>query len=331
MPQCGGKACVTLRAVFRLGRVALHLAGGLCMVTLVYPCITPGQRLALKQRWSRHLLNALGVALKVPAGTHRAGVDEATALQGGRAKNTLMKPLRSRTVEQNTLSSSLRILAVADGDMVTQTVLPAGMLVANHISFLDIFVINAWAPAAFVAKDEVKKWPLVGWLSQRTDTIFLQRGSRQAAHAAHLHLVEKLRAGTRVAIFPEGTTSDGHTVQPFHSALLQSAIDAAVPLLPLALRYLDAQTHQPSHAADYVGEMSLLECLWSIASSQNLVAQLAPLPAITSAGADRRHLAAYAHRVVAHHLLHALNPNPSASPAAHTADETPAGLPVVPQ
>lgn len=280
MSQCGGKIFIALRAVFRLSRVALHLASGLFMVTLVYPCVTPGQRLALKQRWSRQLLDALGVALKV-------GV----------------------------------------GDTVSQTARPAGMLVANHISFLDIFVINAWAPAAFVAKDEVKQWPLVGWLSRRTDTIFLQRGSRQAAHAAHLHLVEALHTGMLIAVFPEGTTSDGHTVQPFHSALLQSAIDAAAPLLPLALRYVDAQTHQPCHAADYVGEMNLLECLWSIASSQNLVAQLAPLPAITSAGADRRHLAAHAHRVVAHHLLHALNPSRSVLPAVGTADETPAGLP----
>jgi len=132
MSQCGGKIFIALRAVFRLSRVALHLASGLFMVTLVYPCVTPGQRLALKQRWSRQLLDALGVVLKV-------GV----------------------------------------GDTVSQTARPAGMLVANHISFLDIFVINAWAPAAFVAKEEVKQWPLVGWLSRRTDTIFLQRGSRQ--------------------------------------------------------------------------------------------------------------------------------------------------------
>lgn len=273
------------------------------MVALIYPCITPGQRLALKQRWSRQLLNALGVTLKFPA---------PQAVQS-----------KHRTGAGNTAANQKKTL--------TPTGTVAGMLVANHISFLDVFVINAWVPAAFVAKDEVRRWPLVGWLTRRTGTIFLQRGSRQAAHAAHLHLVEKLRAGTRVAIFPEGTTSDGHTVQPFHSALLQSAIDAAAPVLPLALRYLDAQTHQPSHAADYVGEMSLLECLWSIASSQGLVAQLAPLPAIPSTGLDRRHLAAHAHRAVAQHLLHKINPSPSASPAARTADETPAGLPAVPQ
>jgi 1-acyl-sn-glycerol-3-phosphate acyltransferase len=79
-------------------------------------------------------------------------------------------------------------------------------------------------------------------------------------------------------VFPEGTTSDGHTVQPFHSALFQSAMDATAPVMPLALCYFDAHSHQLSHAADYVGDMTLVSCLWSIAASAGLIAQLEPLP-----------------------------------------------------
>lgn len=271
LAQSAGK----LRALFRLSRTALHLAGGILTVALVYPFITQDTRLALKQRWSRQLLTMLGVSLKVPAGAHSAG--------GGDTPRSKYP------------------WGAANNAIATH---PTGLLVANHISFLDIFVINAWAPAAFVAKDDVRNWPLLGWLSHHTDTIFMQRGSRRAAHAARDHIVDQLRAGQLIALFPEGTTSDGHTVQPFHSALFQSAVDTTAPVLPLTLRYFDAQTHQPSHAADYVGDMTLVTCLWSIATSAGLVAQLEPLPALVATGLDRRHLAAHAHHAVALRLMH---------------------------
>jgi len=255
-----------LRALFRLSRTALHLAGGMLTVALIYPFITQGTRLALKQRWSRQLLTMLGVSQKVGAG------DTPRSKYPWGATNK----------------------AIAAH--------PTGLLVANHISFLDIFVINAWAPAAFVAKDDVRNWPLLGWLSHHTDTIFMQRGSRRAAHAARDHLVGQLRAGQLIAVFPEGTTSDGHTVQPFHGALFQSAIDAGVPVMPVALRYIDAQTQQSSHAADFVGDMTLVSCLWSIAASTGLIAQIEPLPALAPDSLDRRHLAARAHHAVTHRL-----------------------------
>lgn len=298
MAQLAGNLRCGLRATFRLSRTALHLAGGMLTVALIYPCVPQNKRLALKQRWSRQLLNILCVALKVGAGeTPRSFESVSGKSSSGTASEAMAAP-------------------------------PAGMLVANHISFLDIFVINAWTPAAFVAKDDVRNWPLIGWLSQRTETIFLERGSRRAAHAARDHLVGQLRAGRLVAIFPEGTTSDGHGVQPFHSALLQSAVDAAAPVIPLVLRYVDAHSHQPSHAADYVGEMTLIACLWSIAASGGLIAQLEPLPALASAGVDRRHLAAHAHHAVAHRLMQkTVNPSLQALPVADTAGETPAGLP----
>jgi len=203
---------------------------------------------------------------------------------------------------------------------------PVGLLIANHISFLDIFVINAWAPTAFVSKDDVLNWPVIGWLCRHTDTIFMQRGSRRAAQTTRDQLVAYLRAGGLAAVFPEGTTSDGETVLPFHSALLQSAIDADAPMTPLVLRYFTA-TGQPSHAADYIGETTLLDCLWSIVMNDQLVARLAPLPPLSSSGADRRQLAAHAHRAIAHQLAHWLNPNPAAQPVAHKAAGTPGDLP----
>lgn len=176
-----------------------------------------------------------------------------------------------------------------------------GLLVANHISFLDIFVINAVAPAAFVSKDDVRRWPLIGWLATRTDTIFLERGSRAAAQHVRAELVQHLQAGQRVAVFPEGTTTTGDRVLPFHGALFQAAIDAGAPVTPLALRYAGRDGHR-SEAPAYIDDITLWQCLRAIAMADGLVAQIEVLPPITSLVADRRHLAAHAHRAIAHRI-----------------------------
>lgn len=253
---------IELRAIFRLTRVGLHLMWGMLTVACVYPWITRRLRLALKRRWSRQLLQTLGVRLYANR-----------------------QPL-------------------------------TGLLAANHISFLDIFVINALQPAAFVAKDEVRHWPLLGWLCAQTETLFLTRGSRAAAAQARAAIVERLRAGHLVAIFPEGTTSEGQQVLPFHAALFQAAIDAERPVTPVRLRYTDA-SGQLSRAAAYVGEVTLLQCLWAIARTSGLTAHLEALPPQPVAGVERRPLAAKVHRLIASRL---------APPAEDRAIETPVDL-----
>jgi 1-acyl-sn-glycerol-3-phosphate acyltransferase len=178
---------------------------------------------------------------------------------------------------------------------------PQGLLVANHVSFLDIFVINAVTPVAFVSKSEVRHWPLVGWLAARTDTIFLQRGSRSAAQQARATLVWRLRAGERAAVFPEGTTTRGDHVLPFHGALFQAAIDAGAPVTPLALRYADRRG-RASDAAAYVDDVTLGQCLLAIARADGLVATVEVLDPIPPLVADRRHLAAHAHKAISRHV-----------------------------
>lgn len=185
------------------------------------------------------------------------------------------------------------------GALQADASLPCGLIVANHISFLDIFVVNAIAPAAFVSKDDVRSWPLIGWLCQHTDTLFLERGSRSAAQRARENLVDHLRRGKRVALFPEGTTTRGDTVLPFHSALLQSAIDAGTTVTPIVLRYR-AVDGSHSTAPAYVDEISLIECLRAIADERQLFAEVVALPPLTTATTDRRNLSAHAHRVIAH-------------------------------
>lgn len=181
---------------------------------------------------------------------------------------------------------------------VVGTVPDGGLLVANHISWLDIFVISAARPTAFVAKAEIGKWPLLGWLAGQVDTLFIVRGSRHhAQHIAH-EMTARLQAGHSVAVFPEGTTSDGHQVMPFHAALLQPAISAAHPVQPLAIRYLGHNGDYTETPA-YIGEISLGDSLRRTLAQRGIVAELVVLPALSgSAATGRRQLAQAAENAI---------------------------------
>lgn len=168
----------------------------------------------------------------------------------------------------------------------------AGLCVANHISWLDIIVITASMPCTFLAKEEVRRWPLIGWISAQAGTCYMQRGSRMAAYRSTDNMTSLLQTGQRVVVFPEGTSSDGRDVLPFHSALVQSAINARVPLQPMALRYACAQRF--SDAAAYYGDLSLIQSLWRIACTPALQAHLRLLPPLDTQGHDRRALSTHA-------------------------------------
>ncbi|MDO5652721.1 MAG: lysophospholipid acyltransferase family protein [Brachymonas sp.] len=135
------------------------------------------------------------------------------------------------------------------------------LLVANHISFLDIPAIHATGYCRFVSKDEVKSWPLIGTLATRTGTLYLHRASRRDALRMLQVLADALRAGDILAIFPEGTTSDGLSLLPFHANLLQAPIDADAPVQPVAIRFFDAQGNI-SLSPCYIGDDTLVASLW---------------------------------------------------------------------
>jgi 1-acyl-sn-glycerol-3-phosphate acyltransferase len=170
---------------------------------------------------------------------------------------------------------------------------PGGsLLVANHISWLDIMVVHAVLPQArFVSKADVKDWPLVARLIDAAGTLYLERERKRDAFRVIHVMAEALRCGQTVAIFPEGTTSTGHGLLPFHANLLQAAIATATPVQPAALRFSDA-THAVSEALEFVGETTLLQSLWRSACGEGVVARLALLPPRESAGCERRALAA---------------------------------------
>lgn len=171
------------------------------------------------------------------------------------------------------------------------------LLVANHISWLDIFVINAVFPSAFVAKAEVRQWPVLGWLAAMNDTVFLQRGRGGQAAVINHAIGQKLCSGKTVAVFPEGTTSDGRQVLKFHAALVQPALDLGRPVVPLALSYW--QGGERSLAPRYDGAISLGACVLSIAGCRGLTARLQGLEALGCGGEDRRRTAAAAQAAIA--------------------------------
>ncbi|WP_374347561.1 lysophospholipid acyltransferase family protein [Chitinimonas sp.] len=172
------------------------------------------------------------------------------------------------------------------------------LVVANHVSWLDIFAINAVATSRFVAKSEVRGWPVLGWLCARTGTLFVTRERRHDTKRINKQIAHALHAGDCIAVFPEGSTSDGSDVLVFKASLLQPAIDAEAEVLPIAIRYLD-QHGQASDAAAYIGEMSLLDSIRRLIAEPRLTVSLTFLPAIHAAHRHRRELAQQAQQQIA--------------------------------
>lgn len=148
------------------------------------------------------------------------------------------------------------------------------LLVANHISWLDILVMHAARHCRFVSKADVARWPLIGRLATGAGTLYIERESRRDALRVVHHMTESLRAGDVVAVFPEGTTGDGRTMHPFHANLLQAAIGADAPVQPVALKFLDAASGQTSFAPSYIGDETLLGSLWRTLTAPPIVARV---------------------------------------------------------
>ncbi len=197
---------------------------------------------------------------------------------------------------------------------------PAGvqrvMLAANHVSWLDVYALIAVCPARFVAKSEIRNWPLLGWLSQNAGTLFIERTKRSDTARINQDINNALTIGDRVAVFPEGTTSDGSVLRHFHASLLQPAVTAETLLCPVAIRYHDT-AGQISKAAAYV-DVSLLQSLQQILRQPWVEVELIFADPVNSSGKNRRELA----RFVEHAIASALS-----LPVPHKAPGKPSGLP----
>jgi 1-acyl-sn-glycerol-3-phosphate acyltransferase len=188
------------------------------------------------------------------------------------------------------------------------------LLVANHVSWLDMFVLNATQPTRFIAKSEVRGWPVVGWLSRRSGTIFIERTTRRDATSVNLRVSALLKQGDCVGLFPEGTTTVGKQVGHFHSALIQPAIDAGVKLCPIALRYQNEEGKLSTTAA-FTGDATLVQSIWQILRCRHLNALVVFTPALLAENTNRRILARTAQDAIAQ-VLQTINP------ARHTDKQT---------
>lgn len=164
------------------------------------------------------------------------------------------------------------------------------LIVANHVSWLDIFVLNAQHPARFVAKSELASWPLAGRLMRDAGTIFVERARRHDTRRVNHQAAQALAGGDVVAVFPEGTTTTGHDVLRFHASLLQPVVETGGHVQPVALRYRDARG-APSLAAAFVGEDTFAASFWRVCGARALCVDVHATPSLPAQHLDRRTLA----------------------------------------
>ena len=148
-----------------------------------------------------------------------------------------------------------------------------GLIVSNHLSYLDILVFSAVANCIFVSKREVKSWPGIGWISSLSGTIYIDRARRAATHAIQSKMQSALSNGTRLVLFPEGTSSDGLQVMHFHSSLFQPALDLGVRITAAAISYSIADGDAAREAC-YWGDMTLLPHLLNLLTKESVQASL---------------------------------------------------------
>ncbi len=241
-------------------------------------------------------------------------------------------PLMSRAVRQGIIRgwcrAALRVLGVRlvlRGDAPAAPLANA-LVVANHVSWLDVLMINALQPTRFVAKSEIRAWPVFGWLAQRTRTLFIDRTRRHDTARINGEITAGLSGGECFTVFPEGTTSDGTYLGAFHASLLQPPIKSAGEIRPLALRFVHADG-SINRAPAYCGDMSLTQSLRQILAEPVIEAELTFCPPIAAAGRARRVLADEAAAAIASALGLGLARRASGKPLPSPAERPTAGHP----
>ena len=190
----------------------------------------------------------------------------------------------------------LKVKVIIQGDPSILFGTKPYLLVANHISWLDIHIINSIRPVIFVAKADVSKWPIFGYLASMLGTIFLKREKLSDIKRVIQLMKEKLINQEIVAIFPEGTSTDGKSVLPFKSNLFESAHQAQVDVLPITIQY--KENNEYSNRAAFIGDMELIDSIKNILKSNHLVVHVHLSDGLPS-HLSRQELAIQAHQLVA--------------------------------
>ncbi|PRX45521.1 1-acyl-sn-glycerol-3-phosphate acyltransferase [Prauserella shujinwangii] len=172
---------------------------------------------------------------------------------------------------------------------------PGTLIVANHVSWLDIVALLAVEPAAFLAKREVGDWPVLGPVAAAQGTLFVDRWALRSLPATVATVAARLREGRSVVVFPEATTWCSAPGGPFRRAAFQAALDAGAPVRPVSLEY--TQGGRPSTVAAFVGDDTLVRSVGRVLRAADLTVRVRPREPLPPAG-DRRQLAALARDAV---------------------------------
>ena len=250
-----------LLAPFRAVVFSAHVLLGVAIVLVIFPFAGQIARNRISRVWSRVLIALCGARVVV------SGIAIASHLQ----RDGL------------------------DPQMVGRLAL------ANHVSWMDIFAINAVLPSRFIAKAEIGRWPLLGVLVSGGGTLYIERGRRHAVAAMNKTVREHLKLGETIVVFAEGTTTDGSELLPFHSNVIAPALEVGAAIWPVAIRY--TERGRRSSAAAFIGEMGLFTSLAQILVADQLIVEVAVLPPVsTSDAADRHSIARAARGAIARKL-----------------------------
>lgn len=222
----------------------------------------------------------------------------------------------ARRARVRSWSRRLLHLMGIDIRMTGTLVHPNVMVVANHVSWLDIFALHAAGPVRFIAKAEIERWPVLGRLVGGVGTLFIERARRHDTHRVNQEVAKALDAGDIVAVFPEATTSDGTSVLPFKGSLLQPIVDAAGAVQPVAIRYR-TRTGLRSTVPAYVDDVTFVGSFWRVSGAAELVVDIVAGKPLPAQGRHRRELAQQAEEIIRSAL---------ASPWSGSAPGRPAGL-----
>lgn len=174
----------------------------------------------------------------------------------------------------------------------------AAMIAANHVSWVDIFAVMSVLPARFIAKSEIRGWPAAGWIADRAGTLFVHRARRHDTARINARVHEVLAEGGCVGLFPEGTTTAGDRVLPFHTSLFEPALANGATIHPAAIRYTFADG-SPCAPIAYVGHMTFAQSLRQVIGCRGVVAHVEFGNPIAPSGIDRREAARLAHMRIA--------------------------------
>jgi len=195
------------------------------------------------------------------------------------------------------------------------------MIAANHVSWLDIFVVASVHPTRFIAKSEIRQWGLMGWIADRAGTLFIRRDQLRDTARINAVVHDALAGGDCVGLFPEGITTEGDELRKFHSALFEPAVANQAHVHPVAIRY-ERSDGDLCREASFRGERTFFESLSLIIGEPAIVARIGFAPTVETAGAHRREVAAQCEARIASvlgvHPSRGTAPGKAAGPPAET-------------